>query len=391
VTKGNTAGIGVEPRLHTRRRVRPWLRRGLRPLPGDATPPRSLPSLLAVSRVKVTVLSDASATSLVRSLLPAFAAAAGIHAEDARRLRTIVEGLLNFALDNAYPDDDLGEIEVTLEADEGFVHVTVHDWGLPLTSAEGDFGPLPEQLTALAPADANMQLLNLGSDGKRLVARVSVSSSGDPEARRHHIEAAARRTRMRAETPDAIEVRAATQEDAEAIAQLLYENYHLSYVHADFYRPRYLMAALASGGLVSTIALHDRRVIGHRSGRTARLCKRFRSATDLRASPGARGAVWVANTIDGTVLPARLPPRRRDEADPRRCTPSGHRGRRECGMGRKRGKRHRPASRSALGKGRGRSRGRQRPSRHRRRRGRRLGRQPPGRGHPGGQPRPAKR
>jgi N-acetylglutamate synthase-like GNAT family acetyltransferase len=58
-------------------------------------------------------------------------------------------------------------------------------------------------------------------------------------------------------------VRAATPEDAEAIAQLLYENYHLSYVHADFYRPRYLMAALASGGLVSTIALHQGRVIGH--------------------------------------------------------------------------------------------------------------------------------
>jgi hypothetical protein len=27
---------------------------------------------------------------------------------------------------------------------------------------------------------------------------------------------------------------------------------HLSYVHADFYRPRYLMPALASGGLQST-------------------------------------------------------------------------------------------------------------------------------------------
>jgi GNAT superfamily N-acetyltransferase len=52
-------------------------------------------------------------------------------------------------------------------------------------------------------------------------------------------------------------------EDAEAIAQLLYENYHLSYVHADFYRPRYLMAALASGELLSTIAVHEGRVIGH--------------------------------------------------------------------------------------------------------------------------------
>jgi uncharacterized protein with GYD domain len=39
-----------------------------------------------VSRVKVTVLSDASAPSLVRALIPAFAAAVGIPAEDERRL-----------------------------------------------------------------------------------------------------------------------------------------------------------------------------------------------------------------------------------------------------------------------------------------------------------------
>ena len=82
-------------------------------------------------------------------------------------------------------------------------------------------------------------------------------------ARRHHIEAAPRRAQAGVEASDAIEVRAATPEDAEAIAQLLYENYHLSYVHADFYRPRYLMAALASGELLSTIAVHDGRVIGH--------------------------------------------------------------------------------------------------------------------------------
>jgi GNAT superfamily N-acetyltransferase len=58
-------------------------------------------------------------------------------------------------------------------------------------------------------------------------------------------------------------LKAATPQDAEAIAQLLYENYHLSYVHADFYRPRHLMAALASGELLSAIAVHNGRVIGH--------------------------------------------------------------------------------------------------------------------------------
>ena len=197
------------------------------------------------------------------ALLSAFAAAAGIAADDARRLGRVVERFVSFTLDNAYPNDDLGEIELVLEAGDGFVHVAVHDWGLPLTSAGGELGPLPEPLDSLAPDARDVRLLNLGSDGKRLAAEVSVRSSGGGPAGRHHIEAAPRRAGAGAELPDAIEVRAATTDDAEAIAQLLYENYHLSYVHADFYRPRYLMAALASGGLLSTIAVHEGRVVGH--------------------------------------------------------------------------------------------------------------------------------
>jgi N-acetylglutamate synthase-like GNAT family acetyltransferase/anti-sigma regulatory factor (Ser/Thr protein kinase) len=213
--------------------------------------------------VKATVLSDTSARSLVLALLPPFAAASGIPAEDERRLARVVAGLVGFTLDHAYPDDDLGEIEVTLEEDVDLVHVTVHDWGLPLMSAGGDFGLLPEALAALAPDAGNVRLLNLGSEGKRLTAEVSVRSSDGGQASAHHIEAAPRHGKTDAETPAAIEFRAATREDAEAIAQLLYENYHLSYVHADFYRPRYLMAALASGELLSAIAVHDEQVIGH--------------------------------------------------------------------------------------------------------------------------------
>jgi N-acetylglutamate synthase-like GNAT family acetyltransferase len=213
--------------------------------------------------VKVTVLSDPSGLSLVLALVPAFSRAAGISDEDAPRLGTVVEGLVSFTLDNAYPDDDLGEIEVTLEADDRLVHVAVHDWGRPLTSAGGDFGPLPEPLAVVSPEARNVQLLNLGSDGKRLAAEVPVRSTADGQAGRPHIEAAARRSPAGAETPDPIEVRAATPRDAEAVAQLLYQSYHLSYVHGDFYRPRYLMAAFESGELLSTIAVHDGRVIGH--------------------------------------------------------------------------------------------------------------------------------
>jgi N-acetylglutamate synthase-like GNAT family acetyltransferase/anti-sigma regulatory factor (Ser/Thr protein kinase) len=216
-----------------------------------------------VSRVKVAVLSDASAPSLVLALIPAFAAAVGIPADDERRLGSVVERLVGFTRDYAYPNDDLGEIEVTLEAGEGSVQIAVHDWGLPLMSAGGALGSLPEPLAALAPDARNVLLVNLGSNGKRLTAEVSVRSSGDGPARSHHIEAVPRRATAATEASDAIDVRAATPEDAEAIAQLLYENYHLSYVHADFYRPRYLMATLASGELLSTIAVHDGRVVGH--------------------------------------------------------------------------------------------------------------------------------
>jgi anti-sigma regulatory factor (Ser/Thr protein kinase)/GNAT superfamily N-acetyltransferase len=212
-----------------------------------------------VPRVKATFLSDASAPSFALALVSAFAEASGLRADDAERLSTVVAGFVGFILENAYPDDDLGEIEVSLEAEEGLVHVTVHDWGLPLMSAGGVFGPLPEPLAKLEPHAQRVQLLNLGSGGKRLVADVPVRSSGGGQPGRHHLEAAS----PRAETPDAIEVRAATPADAEAIAQLLYESYHLSYVHEDFYRPRFLIAALVSEELQSAVAVHGGRVIGH--------------------------------------------------------------------------------------------------------------------------------
>ena len=67
---------------------------------------------------------------------------------------------------------------MTLEADADVVHVTVHDWGLPLTSAGGDFGPLPEPLDALLTDAQNLQLLNLGSDGERASADCARSRGG---------------------------------------------------------------------------------------------------------------------------------------------------------------------------------------------------------------------
>jgi N-acetylglutamate synthase-like GNAT family acetyltransferase len=196
-------------------------------------------------------------------MVPAFADACGIAAEDEQRLGAVLEQLVRFTVDYAFPEDDLGEIDVTLEAADGSIQIVVHDWGRPLMSAGGMFGVLPEALAALASQAHDVLLTNLGSNGKRLTAEVRVVAGGAIRPGWHHIEAAPRRAPTDEDASHEIEVRAATALDAEAIAQLLYENYHLSYVHPDFYRPRYLMSALASEALFSTVAMHDGRVIAH--------------------------------------------------------------------------------------------------------------------------------
>jgi N-acetylglutamate synthase-like GNAT family acetyltransferase len=139
--------------------------------------------------------------------------------------------------------------------------VSVHDWGQPLASAGGDLGPLPDPLATLGRDTRNVLLLNLGAEGKRLTADLVVGTGAGKPAPHHHVEAASRASAS--DRSEALEERPATPEDAEAIAQLLYENYHLSYVHGDFYRPRYLIEALRTGSLLSTVSVHEGRVIGH--------------------------------------------------------------------------------------------------------------------------------
>jgi N-acetylglutamate synthase-like GNAT family acetyltransferase len=215
-----------------------------------------------MSRVKVTVRSDPGATALVAGVVAPFARAAGIPGTDTRRLRAVIEALVGFTLRHAYPDDPWGEIEVTLEAGAGVTLIDVHDWGLPLTSAGGDAGPLPAPLAALADEAHDLRLVNLGGDGKRLTAQVRTATAhpapGPPAAPYGRVTHAAA-----ANLRDAIRIRNASVDDAEGIARLLYENYHLSYVHPDFYRPRFLAGELTAGRLRSTVAVHEGRVIGH--------------------------------------------------------------------------------------------------------------------------------
>ncbi len=202
----------------------------------------------------LTISSDERLRGLARAFGQEFAAAAGVPDSDCRRLVGALDEALRFVCARAYPGDPTGRIEVTLTLAERGVHASLHDWGRPLTSAEG-----PDELLDLGDAAEDLRLINLGAQGKRLSFLWRTQ---------HAVEHAG----ALAETPaapvdamdaDGIAVREGTADDAEPIAQLLYENYSLSYVHPDFYRPRWLREQLRSGRVLSSVAEHGGAVVGH--------------------------------------------------------------------------------------------------------------------------------
>jgi GNAT superfamily N-acetyltransferase len=202
----------------------------------------------------LTVSSDERLLSLVRAFGREFAAAVGLPARDGEGLVGALDEAVRFVCERAYPGDPTGRIEVTLEPAARGVRASLHDWGRPLTSAEG-----PAELVDLGAAVEDLRLINLGSQGKRLTfvwrtSHMPEMASAVPDAP----PAAAV-----AGDASAIAVRDGRPGDAEPIAQLLYENYLLSYVHPDFYRPRWLREQLLAGRVMSSVAVHGTDVVGH--------------------------------------------------------------------------------------------------------------------------------
>jgi GNAT superfamily N-acetyltransferase len=215
-------------------------------------------------RVRVTVSSEERSLGVVDAVVDRFAANAGIDGDEAGGLRALVHDAVEFSLTHAYPDDPTGEIEVTLDVAERAVRVDVHDWGRPLAAGGGGLGKLPPGLAQLDERSDDLRLINLGADGKRISFTRRVAHTLDAGPGAHDFEA----PRQASSQPDAdvlarVEVRGALPADAEQISGLLYENYHLSYGHPDFYRPRWVADALEEGSLLSTVAAHEGEIVGH--------------------------------------------------------------------------------------------------------------------------------
>lgn len=214
-------------------------------------------------RVRLTVPSEDRSLALVDALVERYAAGVEVPTAERAELVALVGNAVRFVLENAYPGDPTGEIELTLDVSDGTIGIDVHDWGRPLAAAGGGAGALPPQLEPLCACADQVRLVNLGADGKRLrlSKRVSYVLDSGPEA--HDFGAPATAPHGDDGVAERIEVRNATPADAEAISQLLYGNYHLSYGHPDFYRPLWVAAELESGRLASSVAVHEGEIVGH--------------------------------------------------------------------------------------------------------------------------------
>jgi hypothetical protein len=213
-------------------------------------------------RVRLTVPSEEMSRLLVEGLAGQWCAALEIPAADAERVVDLTGAAVCFTLEHAYPGDPSGQIELTLDLSGLSVSVDVHDWGLPLASGGGELGALPPGLAELAQRAGDLRLLNLGGDGKRITFHVAVSHAIDTGPEAHEFETSVTRA-AGDDVRERLEIRDATPGDAETISQLLYTNYHLSYGHPDFYRPRWVAEQIESGLLLSSLAALDGEVIGH--------------------------------------------------------------------------------------------------------------------------------
>ncbi len=214
--------------------------------------------------VRLSVPSEARSPAIAQATTLAFAAGHGLDREVTAALNSVVQGLLKYVLEHAYPDDTTGEVELALGFEPDGVLVTVHDWGLPMPSFGGGLNDPPADVEAAAQGAQDLRLVNLGADGKRWSAVVPAlgATATAPSARA--FGASPRAVAPGTETQaDEVTIRGAGSEDAEAISRLLFANYGLTYGHPDFYRPRWLGEEIRAERVVPTVAVHAGEIVGH--------------------------------------------------------------------------------------------------------------------------------
>ena len=187
----------------------------------------------------------AHAYALVRGASPAESDAVALAAGD----------LTEWVSRTCFPDPATGTITVTLLAAEDGVQVTLADDGIPQASFGSGLGDVPEDLRALDQQVIDLHRVNLGTAGKQIRCLV-------PTQRPLAITVQDESSQISA-TPEDIEARLATHEDAEAVGRVIHAVYGLNYGHDEFYDADRLITAWDRGDVISAVATVQGDVVAH--------------------------------------------------------------------------------------------------------------------------------
>ena len=213
--------------------------------------------------IRLSFEASPAALELATATSTQFTANAGLAADDAERVQRAVQVFVAFSVHQSYHDVSGGEIELSLDLVPNGVQVAVHDWGRPWRRGGGSFGPLPPELAEAAELDAEAQLDNLADEGKLLTLQIPCTHDANARLATAPTKPARTPKQLDHHSENEVEIRLATPEDADAICGLLYDNYGLDYVHAEFYRPVIIAIGIERGILASTVAYAGDELVGH--------------------------------------------------------------------------------------------------------------------------------
>ena len=190
------------------------------------------------------------------------ARAIGMTSSDLKALENGIIGAISALLDYSFEPSEKGSVEIICERVPDGLKVSLRDKGLPfgIHSPQGDHPNITESFFRLQEYLDEIQLNNLGPDGKELVLikHLSNKSVADYYAA-CDLEPYEPQAPSIAASPGEFKchVRQMRPEDAPEVSKTIYKTYGYTYPHEYVYYPEKIVALNESGRVVSAVAIAD--------------------------------------------------------------------------------------------------------------------------------------
>ena len=203
----------------------------------------------------MTLSGDARDIEAACASTRAFARARGADEEESSTAADVIRALVDWVASACFPPPAEGRIDVTLAAKGAGIQITIRDDGVPLSSFGNGIAPIPDELAWVASTSTELHMINEGNAGKTLACVVRTARELTVKFRESEPDVKF--------SPEAVDVRLARPEDAEAVGRVIHSVWGLRYVRPEFYDADALRAEWSSGAIISAVAVVNDEVVGH--------------------------------------------------------------------------------------------------------------------------------